>query len=253
MSRKSPFPGMDPFLEPHWHSVHPTMLVDIMRQISGQLPDDLIATIEQSIHLGEGHPKKVDVTATSPRTNWEGEWHPAYEDLGSDATAIAEPVLLAGEEAPTRHLEIRSAKSMNTVVTVLEILSPSNKRPGLDRDQYAAKRKTYHQARINFVEIDLVRQGAPMVCAPPELEEPAYNVYVKRFGKIPEFYGVHYEDRLPRFRVPLRPSDKPAILDLQAVIDKIYVEGQFWKQIDYEGGVLYPPVDEQLKRLLDSC
>jgi hypothetical protein len=47
-------------------------------------------------------------------------------------------------------------------VTVLEILSPTNKRPGRGRRIYEDTRMEVLASRTHLVEIDLVRAGEPM-------------------------------------------------------------------------------------------
>jgi len=48
---KSPFPGMDPFLERHWGDVHATLIVYARDLLQPRLPDDLLARIEQRVFL----------------------------------------------------------------------------------------------------------------------------------------------------------------------------------------------------------
>ena len=47
------------------------------------------------------------------------------------------------------------------MVTVIELLSPSNKRAGDDREQYLAKRRELLRSPAHLVEIDLLRDGPP--------------------------------------------------------------------------------------------
>lgn len=50
----SPFPGMDPYLERRWRDVH-TMLIAYARDaIQPQLPEDLVARVEENVHLDIG-------------------------------------------------------------------------------------------------------------------------------------------------------------------------------------------------------
>jgi Protein of unknown function (DUF4058) len=46
---KSPFPGMDPYLEAHWLDVHPRLIVEASTVIQDQLGDDLVARIEERL------------------------------------------------------------------------------------------------------------------------------------------------------------------------------------------------------------
>ncbi len=60
---------------------------------------------------------------------------------------------------PLRHhfVEIRDASRGHALVTLIEIASPSNKRPGPDRRAYEAKREEILDSDTSLVEIDLLR------------------------------------------------------------------------------------------------
>ena len=48
---RSPFPGMDPYLEAHWRDVHTSMMTYIRDQIQEQLPYDLVARVEETVSV----------------------------------------------------------------------------------------------------------------------------------------------------------------------------------------------------------
>ena len=54
---KSPFPGMDPYLESHWGDIHTTLMVYARNQLNAQLPDDLQARVEESLAVMEDDEK----------------------------------------------------------------------------------------------------------------------------------------------------------------------------------------------------
>jgi hypothetical protein len=62
---------------------------------------------------------------------------------------------------PLSFLEIRDRDS-HELVTVVELLSPSNKYAGPDREQYLAKARILQRSPVHFVEIDLLRGGPRM-------------------------------------------------------------------------------------------
>ena len=66
------------------------------------------------------------------------------------------------------YVEIRDARSRR-LITAIELLSPTNKRIGSDRDQYLAMRASLMRQGVNLVEVDLLRGGPrmPMEGAPP--------------------------------------------------------------------------------------
>src|SRR5262249_40379790 len=130
-------------------------------------------------------------------------------------------------------LEIRDRKSRE-LITVIELLSPANKRPGPHREQYLSKRGQVLASPAHLVEIDLLRGGLAM----PGADRPAcdYAVMVSRAPERPsaEFWPVGLRDRLPVIPIPLRTGDPDAQLDLQELLDRIhdtggyayYIEGQ---------------------------
>ena len=57
-------------------------------------------------------------------------------------------------------LEVRDRQDRE-LVNVIELLSPSNKRAGDDREQYLAKRREILRSPAHLVEIDLLRAEPP--------------------------------------------------------------------------------------------
>ena len=67
-----------------------------------------------------------------------------------------------------------------------------------------------------------------------------------RWGVQPERYEIYtatLQKRLPKFKVPLAPDDRDALLDLQAAFTRAYDLGNFTAQIDYKSP---PPPDVPL-------
>src|SRR5258706_14974863 len=48
---KSPFPGMDPYLEKHWGDVHHRLIQYACDSMQPNLPDDLRASVEERVFL----------------------------------------------------------------------------------------------------------------------------------------------------------------------------------------------------------
>ncbi len=63
-------------------------------------------------------------------------------------------------------------------MTVIELLSPTNKYAGPDREQYLVKRRELLASPVHFVEIDLLRGGPRMPMQ--DLPECDYCVLVSR-------------------------------------------------------------------------
>ena len=45
---KSPFPGMDPYMEKHWHEVHHRLITYASDLLQEQLPPQLRARVEEA-------------------------------------------------------------------------------------------------------------------------------------------------------------------------------------------------------------
>lgn len=124
-----------------------------------------------------------------------------------------------------RRLAVVDARS-RVLVTVIEMLSPSNKNRGADRDQYARKNEVILNG-ANLVEIDLLRGGPPLplvVRAPHD-----YRVVIGRRAEWPEVgvWPIRLRDRLPRIPVPLTPGGLEPEIDLQTVFEQTFAEGGY--------------------------
>ena len=132
-----------------------------------------------------------------------------------------------------RYLEVRNRVGLE-VVTVIELLSPSNKRTGADRDSCLAKRRELLRSPSHLVEIDLLRGWAPM----PQGGRPEcdYSVMVSRVEKrrAADFWPIMLRDRLPLIPIPLRSPDGSVPVDLQEVLHRAY-DGPGYEHFIYGG------------------
>ena len=202
---KSPFPGMDPYLERHWGDLHQCMLTDLCDRLQSVLPGDLRARMQERVYI-----------------------------------TPAEPLLihLAIETVTEGYIEVIDVKSGHHVVTSIEILSPTNKRRGEGQQLYLKKREDRKRARVNTVEIDLLRGGDRILMLsseqiPPSQSTP-YQVCVWRAALLDliTVYKIPLRKRLPVISVPLRLADSNVPLDLQAILEQCYRNGGY-DDIDY--------------------
>lgn len=244
---RSPFPGMDPWLELRWRDVQASLIIYIRDQIQRQLPEPLVARAEEEVFVdvAEQEPRlvrpEVKVAADQPRLSSGGVATLA------PPVAVAKPVLVhVPEPEVDRRVEIIDLSSGGQVVSVIEVLSPSNKLPGRAREAYEAKQREFIWAGVNLVEIDLVRQGRWIFSVNEGAllgrERTPYMVCVFRAMRsgMREFYPLPLREALPRIAIPLRPGDRDVALDLQQVIEQAYEAGRYHRT-DYHRA-LDPPL-----------
>jgi hypothetical protein len=236
----SPFPGMDPYLEKPslWPDVHIELISAIRAALNLQLDPSYFAQIQERIYIStEDDPGRVvlspDVQITSPTL----EGRPATLTSEAGVLEIAEPLVLQtllDEEIREPYLEIIDAGSRK-VVTVIEVLSPTNK---FSRSQglksFRQKRTAIMKSRSHWVEIDLLRRGVSLALRkriqPHEYFVQVSPVQVRTRGWV---WPIQLSQRLPVIRIPLRRGDDDVRLDLQAVLDTAYDHAGYARVIDY--------------------
>jgi len=169
----------------------------------------------------------------------------------ADAAVVDEPVVVEvpDMEIHEPYIEILDRESGMRVVTVIELVSPSNKYAGPGRDAYLAKQQEIVHSDVHLVEIDLLRYG-PHVLAVPEARLRGRFVYdyvmsVNRANKPRnrfEVYPRSVRQRLPRIRVPLAGDDPDVQLDIRAALKQAYEAGSYRDRIDYHAAC-QPPLD----------
>jgi hypothetical protein len=140
-------------------------------------------------------------------------------------------------------MEVRTVRD-ETVVTAIELLSPANKRTGVDAaDAYERKRREIIRSPIHLIEIDLLRGGRRPSLATPWTPTP-YVVMLSRADQRPhvEIWPVQLHDPLPVVPVPLREPDPDVPLDLGAALNEAYAEGRYDLRIDYREPPPPPPL-----------
>jgi len=236
MMTKNPFPGMNPFFEQQWGDAH-TMLTAYLRDaLQERLPADLVIRAEeQAVAIGAGEKSKTYWPHIQVREPWKLA-EPAVAAIATEAPApptppVTEPLRVLLTDQTERWLEIRD--TTGRLITVLELLSPSNKLGFEERERYEKKRRRFLSGRASVVELDLVRQGASVF--PREVRSAlreagaTYGICVFRASSSEEceVYPVRLREQLPCFRVPLRPTDADVTLALQPLIDQCHERGRY--------------------------
>lgn len=228
---------MDPYIEAQrWRGFHAHMIVAIQEALMPMLLPKYAADIEERVYIEEepnGVPSKQVVY---PDVAVETVQSDAPSPDGNRATAVQPalrtiPVLAEQRE---RFVQIYTL-SNRQLVTVIELLSPTNKRPNsIGRSEYLEKRQRLLQAGVNLVEIDLLLQGERLPTNEP-LPEGDYYAFVARSERLPvvEVYYWRLGQPLPTIPVPLLHGDPDIFLNLQAVYEQVYARARYDVQLDF--------------------
>jgi hypothetical protein len=189
----SPFPGMNPYLEHDdvWHDFHCHFSVRCSEAIVSQVQPAFIVRLGQHVYLHEI----------------------PYE--------LRQPGLAAVDIERESFIEIRDRVSQD-LVTIVDILSHPNKRPGPHREGHLAARKGLLSGPVHLVELDLLREQPRFPLG--NLPYCEYYGLVNRSHKRPnaEIWPIRLREPLPVIPIPLRPGEPDARLDLQAVLHHVY-------------------------------
>ncbi|WP_394796159.1 DUF4058 family protein [Armatimonas sp.] len=254
----SPFPGMDPWLENRilWQGFHNVFISLCMAALNRALPEGVVATTELRIQRFGGHDVRPDIGvvnrfATSPNVP---------RTSGRSGLALAErPVVaplvipIAPPEERQAFITLRDALYQERVLTVIEILSPSNK-TGRGYEQYRAKQDELLESETSLIEIDLLRAGAHTVAVPVSSlrERGAQWEYLICLHDVTDRWNFQVwplllADRLPTLPIPLGEDYSPVTLDLQAVFSECYDTGRYGALLRYQEPPEVPLSDEQVQ------
>lgn len=229
----SPFPGMNPYLEQPdvWVDFHHRFIARCSEELDPLVGPNYFVQVEVRVYLHElsGEERRFFGRADAGIATRKPP-----EDMSVAVPDEADsPVQLRLPNVDTeKHslIEIRDRRDRR-LVTVIELLSPSNKTQGPDRDDYIVKRTQYFEHGASLVEIDLRRGGVRP--GPPVLPACDYYALVAPGPDLPRmgFWPIALRDRLPKIPVPLALPDRPVMLDLQSIVDRVYDAAGYAKYI----------------------
>jgi hypothetical protein len=222
---------MNPYLEAPalWSEVHSWLIVELARMLNQRITPKYRAAVEKRVY-------EESILVGIPDVSIVRQLRVVPVKATPTATAtLSQPVLVALPESETtieRYLEVREVAT-GEVVTVVEILSPKNKRTGEGRDQYLNKRQKVLGSQSHLVEIDLLRGGEALPMQ--DAGTSHYRVLVSRVEQRPiaELYPFNLRDRLPCFGLPLRLSDESVPIDLNVLMQMVYESAALDLAIDY--------------------
>jgi hypothetical protein len=229
----SPFPGMNPYLERDsvWRDFHGGFLHAAKAWLNVQITPRYYAKTEEHVFIENEENGSRRIAGISDVSVTKRE-RPARRVRA--VAAVLEPPIRGRQpdllEERLGFIEVRDRDSQS-LVTVIELLSPTNKHGGVFRDQYIAKQEQYLASTAHLVEIDLLRRGPRM----PWIGLPAcdYCAVVSRVEERPEagIWPIRLRESFPKVPVPLNEADADASLDLKAILDRVYDESFYGNYI----------------------
>ncbi len=220
----------------YWQDFHSTFIVGWREAIADRLPDDYEAAIDEQFRIVQlptdehGIPEqdayRADVAVL--RDNRE-----LLSTERARSVATIEPVQVPNAVfAQFRETSIHILRhSDRSLVTVLELLSPTNKQ-GPGWHEYQQKRSNILHQSINLVELDLLRRGRRPLLAKP-LPAGDYFCLVSNVDRHPncDVYAWAVEHALPIVPVPLHAPDADIAVDLGEVFAATFERGRYAKRL----------------------
>jgi hypothetical protein len=213
-----------------WPDVHNGVIAAIRDVLGPQLHPRYFVALEERVYVEEAPGLTLvggpDLAGVGSRQAGGGE--------ARTAAAAVEVELPIADRVRDTYLEVRTAGE-GEVVTVLEALSPANKRAGEGRRLYLQKRSAVLSALTSLVEIDLLRAGdsMPVIGNPPASD---YAILVSRSWQRPRAHLLPFglRDPIPLVPVPLRKGEEEPSLDVGAVLGGLYDRASYDLRVDYQ-------------------
>lgn len=231
----SPFPGMNPYLEGDlWPDVHNAIISKIRQLIVPKISPKYVARIQRYVVEDDNTQGELGVMYPDVEILKNKSWKESATQYGN--TSKASPASISIPVTPIipvkiPFIEIKDAKN-NLVITLIEVLSPVNKRsPGLQ--PYLEKKRKSHAAGVHFMEIDLLRRGKRTVQHPSFSPTDYLIALTKGHAKKTDIWSIPLPNRLPIIPVPLAEVNEFVVLDMQKALDQIFEEAAYGLSINY--------------------
>src|SRR5581483_11872427 len=208
----SPFPGMDPYLEAPglWPDVHHGLISEIHGTLNSRLRPKYVSRVVLRMYISDDDdPGRAAMIADTQlrrlrrRTGRQGK----SATTAPHTKRLIVPTLLDDEIKEAR-LEIRQAET-GTLVTVIEVLSPTNKiRGSRGRASFIFKRRETLASGGHWVEIDFLRAGMPS-SSRRGLQASDYRIFISRAEDRARWrsWPIGLRQPLPVIGIPLRGDD----------------------------------------------
>jgi len=247
------FPGMDPYLETPqvFPGIHGPMAVYLRDQLAPLIRPRYVASVGERVYVEGLEPRPITPDVWLRQSPHRTGAIASTETVLVDGPAVVEVPEL---EIRQRYVEILDRESGMRVVTVIELLSPSNKYAGPGRESYIAKQQEVLHSDAHLIEIDLLRYGPHVLAVPEALVAGRFKYdYLTSVNRAAgrrnrfEVYPCTIRQPLPWIRVPLAGDDADVQLNLQAALEQAYDAGSYGERINYRAPCEPPLPDADQK------
>jgi len=249
----SPFPGVDPYVESRglWADFHRRVITRCSDALNVLLPDHYAASIDEQIRLVDAV-EDPEVRKYLPDVAITRSDRAGASSRPLRGTATLEPATMTialepPDEVRDSRIEIIQFPE-ESVVTVIEILSPTNK-DARGRDEYVTKRRKILDSPVHLVEVDLLIRGSrPPMSPKSPWPDGEYYALISRTEDRPDcqVYGWSVRRAVPPVPIPLKSPDPDVTLDLAAVVARVYETGRYGRRLHYDRPLDLPLNPEQL-------
>ena len=254
----SPFPGMNPYLENPtlWQQVHTHLIVAIAEQMNPILRPKYRMAMEERVYTETSNDDNLELVGIPDNLIFARSSN-VTETLSNVAVASlkVKPLTITIPQPETIkewYLQVKDVETKQ-VITVLEILSPKNKKTGEGRHKYLRKRERVLMSLIHFIEIDLLRKGEIMPMNISGEITTDYRIIISRSDRRPQadLYAFNLAQEIPSIPLPLKPEDEEPLIPLQALLHSLYERGSYDLAINYQKQSL-PDISEDDKMWVDN-
>jgi hypothetical protein len=248
---------MDPYLESRrlWRDVHNSLTIAIRDHLAPLVEPSYYVAVEERIVIAPVEPAEFIIPDVAVLATPE----PGPLAGSGGGVAVAAPPAVAAqtvavpfyESVRESYLELRAVEG-DTLVTTIELLSPTNKLPGPGRSEYEAKRRQVFLSRTSLVEIDLLRAGPPMEMQPTPASD--YRILILQGWEYPraQLLAFHLPQPIPELPVPLREGETAVSLPLGQLLSEVYDRARYARRLRYAEPPPEPSLSPELAAWLDA-
>jgi hypothetical protein len=251
---------MDPYLEypAFWSSFHTRLMVAIADVVAPQLSSQYYVEVESRTYQSDEEEEELligipDAVVFAGQGDVLSNESSGLESSSTATQLRPEKVMVPMPlEVKQRYLEVREMGT-DAVITVIELLSPTNKRTGEGRTAYEKKRRLILGSDTHLVEMDLLRGGKPMMVRGIQ-SASTYRILISRSPQRPtaDYYGVTLRQPLPSFPIPLKPGDAEPVVPIQEVFTQLFDRARYATRIDYRQPIPPPALSEMDQQWVES-